>query len=83
LTRSSLTKVKLSELAELPLLVGAGGIGSDVRGIALPVGVSVLLTTTGAGAFPHAAQRAHTTNTMSRRHARIKKADCILTDSSF
>jgi len=77
--------VKLSELAELLLLllVGTGGIGSDVRGALLPVGVSVLLTTTGAGAFPQAAQRATAANTMSKRRARMKKADCILTGSNF
>ena len=61
----------------------AGGIGSDVRGIALPVGVSVLLTTTGAGAFPHAAKRAHATTMTSKHCARPKKADCILTNSKF
>jgi hypothetical protein len=42
----------------LLLVVVVGGIGSEVRGRVLPVGVFVSSTTTGAGALLQAAERA-------------------------
>jgi hypothetical protein len=65
-----------------------GGIGSEVRGAVLPDGVLVSLMATGAGALLQAAERARRIKRaliemmIVHRRAQVKKANCILMNST-